>query len=52
MVMAKNTKKMVVTKCPMYGNWFERSVKGAHKGIGDIIWLDKALSMDVLHEIM
>jgi hypothetical protein len=37
MVMAKDTRKLVVTKCPTYGEFFERFVKGMHKRIGEIV---------------
>ncbi len=30
-VMAKDTRKLVVTKCPTYGEFFERFVRGLHK---------------------
>ena len=30
MVMAKDTRKLAVTKCPTYGEFFERFVKGLH----------------------
>jgi hypothetical protein len=31
MVMAKDTRKLTVTKCPMYGEWFEKFMLGCHK---------------------
>lgn len=51
MVMAKDTRKMSVTKCPTYGEFFERFMRGMHKRMGEISRLDRALSLDVLLEI-
>ncbi len=51
MVMAKDTKKLRVTKCPTYGEFFERFVRGVHKRMGDIVKQDKALSIVLLKEI-
>lgn len=51
MVMAKDTRKLVVTKCPTYGEFFERFVKGMHKRMGEIVKPDRALSLVILKEI-
>jgi len=51
MVMAKDTRKLVVTKCPTYGEFFERFVKGMHKRMGEIVKPDQALSIAVMKEI-
>ncbi len=37
MVMAKDVRKMTVTKCPTYGLWFEKFMRGCHKRMGEII---------------
>jgi hypothetical protein len=47
-VMAKDTRKMTVTKCPTYGEFFERFVRGLHKRMGEIVKPDRALPLDVL----
>ena len=52
MVMAKDSKKMTVTKCKTHGEFFERFVRGAHKRMGDIVKPDRALSLPVLHAIL
>lgn len=52
MVMAKDTKKMMVTDCPTYGLWFEKFMKGCHKRMGDIVRPDRALSSNILLEIL
>ena len=51
-VMAKDTKKLTVTKCPTYGVWYERFMRGMHKRMGEIVKPDRALSLDILLEIM
>jgi hypothetical protein len=51
-VMAKDTRKLLLTKCPTYGTWFEKFTRGMHKRTGDIVKPDKALSLEILHEIM
>ncbi len=52
MVMAKDTKKLTVTKCATYGLWFERFMKGCHKRMGEIVRPDRALSSVILLEIL
>lgn len=37
MVMAKDMRRLVVTKCPTYGEFFERFVRGLHKRMGEIV---------------
>jgi hypothetical protein len=51
-VMARDTRKLTVTTCPTYGEFFERFVKGLHKRMGEIVKPDRALSLEVLKEIM
>jgi hypothetical protein len=51
-IMAKDTQKMTVTKCPMYGQWFEKFMKGCHKQMGEIVKPDRALSSIILLEIL
>jgi hypothetical protein len=51
-VMAKDTRKMAVTSCPTYGEFFERFMKGMHKRMGEIIRPDRALPVDVLKVVM
>lgn len=52
MVMAKDAKKMTVTKCKTHGEFFERFVRGAQKRMGDIVKPDRSLSLPILHVIM
>ena len=52
MVMAKDTKKLQVTKCPTYSDFFDCFNKGLHKRMGDIVKPDRAISMDFLLEIL
>jgi hypothetical protein len=51
-VMAKDMRKLMLTKCPTYGTWFEKFTRGMHKRMGDIVKPDKALALEILHEIM
>jgi hypothetical protein len=51
MVMAKDMRKLVVTKCPTYGEFFERFVRGLHKRMGEIVSPDRVLSLEILLEI-
>jgi hypothetical protein len=51
MVMAKDTCKMTLTKCPTYGEFFERFMRGMHKRMGEISRPDRALPLDVLLEM-
>jgi len=51
-VLAKDTKKLMVTKCPTYGVWFEKFMKGCHKRMGEIVRPDRALSTTILLEIL
>ena len=50
-VMAKDTKKMFITRCPTYGEFFERFVRGLHKRMGEIVRPDRAISIEVMKEI-
>jgi hypothetical protein len=47
-IMAKDTRKLVVTNCPTYGEYFERFIQGMHKRMGEIVKQDRALCLDVL----
>ncbi len=51
MVMAKDTRKLAVTKCPTYGEFFERFMRGLHKRMGDIVKQDKVLAQPILKVI-
>jgi hypothetical protein len=50
--MAKDTRSLLVTKCPTYGTWFIAFIWGCHKCMRDIVKPDGALSLEVLHYIM
>ncbi len=52
MVMANSTRKLMVTKCPTYGLWFEKFMKGCQKHMGEIVRPDRALSTTILLEIL
>ena len=52
MVMAKDTRKLMVTKCPTCGLWFEKFMKGCHKHMGEIVRPGRALSPTILLEIL
>jgi hypothetical protein len=52
MVMAKDTRKLQVTTCPTYSDFFERFNRGLHKRMGDIVRPNRALSFDILLEIL
>lgn len=52
MVMAKDTRKLMVTECPTFGDWYERFVRGCHKRMGDIVKPDRALSLPILAKMM
>jgi hypothetical protein len=51
-VMAKDTRKLMVTKSPTNGMLFESFVRGCHKIMSGIVKPNRALSLDVLHFIM
>ena len=51
-VMAKDTRKLMLTECPTYGTFFELFTRGCHKRMGDIVKPDRALSLPILHHIM
>lgn len=51
-VLAKDTRKMVITKCSTYGTFFEKFTRGCHKRMGDIVRPDRALSVEILCAIM
>jgi len=51
MVMAKDTQKLVVTKCPTYGELFECFMRGLHKRMGEIVSPDQANSLELMVEI-
>lgn len=52
MTLAKDTRKMMVTTCPTYGDFFERFVRGMHKRMGDIVRPDRALSLLLTLELI
>lgn len=51
-VLAKDTMKIYVTKCPGYCLWFERFVRGMHNRMGDVRKPDAAVSSLVMHAVM
>jgi hypothetical protein len=51
MVLAKDVRKMTVTKCPTYGEFFERFMRGMHKRMGEITRPDRALSLELMLEL-
>jgi hypothetical protein len=51
MVLAKDVRKMTVTKCPTYGEFFERFLRGMHKCMGEISRPDRALSLELMLEL-
>jgi hypothetical protein len=51
-VMARDTMKTFVTKCPTYCLWFERFVKGMHSRMGDDTRPDVAISIEVMISLM
>jgi hypothetical protein len=51
MVMSNGTRKLAVSHCPTYGNWFTRFNKGCHKRMGDVICPDRAVSVPIMLEI-
>jgi hypothetical protein len=51
-VMAKDTMKTFVTKCPTYCLWFERFVKGMHSRMGDDTRPDVAISVELMKALM
>lgn len=51
-VMAKDTRKLVVTQCATYGEWFERFALGMNKRMGDQPHQDLAISIEVMLELM
>ncbi len=50
--MAKDTRKLTITRCPTYGVWLKRFTRGMHKHMGDVTRPDKALLLEILHEII
>ena len=51
-VMAKDTRKLMVTECVTYGTFFENFIRGCHKRMGDIAKPDRAISLEVLHHMI
>ena len=51
-VMAKDTTKTYVTKCPTYCLWFERFVKGMHSRMGDDSRPDAAIQVELMKSLM
>lgn len=52
MVTAKETRKLQVTSCPTYSDFFKWIDKRMHKRMGDVVCLGWALSHDILMELM
>jgi hypothetical protein len=50
-VLARDNRKMTVTKCPTNGDFFERFVRGLHKQMGDVVKQDKAIAQPIMVEI-
>ena len=51
-VMAKDTAKIYVTKCPTYLLWFERFTRGLHARMGDDRRPDAAISVKLIHALI
>ena len=51
-VLARDTMKIFVTKCPGYSLWFERFIRGMHSRMGDDRRPDAAISSEVMHAVM
>ena len=51
-VLARDTMKIFVTRCPGYSLWFERFIRGMHSRMGDDRRPDAAISTEVMHEVM
>ena len=51
-VLARDTMKIFVTRCPGYSLWFERFIRGMHSRMGDDRRPDAAISSEVMHEVM
>jgi hypothetical protein len=51
-VMAHETSKTYVTRCPTYGYWFNRFILGCHKRMGDIVNYDYALFKEIYLELI
>ena len=51
-VLARDTMKIFVTRCPSYSLWFERFIRGMHSRMGDDRRPDAAISNEVMHEVM
>ncbi len=52
MTKAKDSKKLMVTTCPTYGDYFECFVHGMHKRMGDIVRPDRALSIPIMLKLI
>ncbi len=46
--MAKDTRKLIVTRCPTYVEFFERFARGMHKRMGEIVRPDRAQSLELM----
>ena len=49
--MVGGTKRLGVTKCPTYSDWFTRFSRGCHKRMGDNTRPDRAISINIMLEI-
>lgn len=50
--MSNGVKKLTITNCPTYGDWFTRFNKGCHKRMGDVVCPDRALSVPIVIEFL
>ena len=51
-VMVRDLKKTLVTSCPSYSLWFKRFVQGMHKRIGDEVYQDQEITLEVVHRLV
>ena len=51
-VMSRDIRKTYVTTCPTYSLWYERFMLGMHKRMGDEVWQDLAVSLDVMYKMV
>lgn len=50
--MVRDLKKTFVNSCPSYILWFERIVRGIHKRMGDEVYQDQAITLEVVHRLV
>ena len=51
-VAVRDTARLTVSSCPTFSDWYERFGLGLHKRMGDHIIQDKAISVEVMVELM